>query len=90
MRDDADLAEGLRRSSKVGDSVSLPVHFPELAFDSPALFGGVHLDLQGACVRFNARFACSASASFLFLNECLALKSAENREVYMRVMVVGS
>jgi hypothetical protein len=30
-----------------------------MAFDSPGLVGGVHLDLQGACVRFNARFADS-------------------------------
>ena len=37
----------------------LRVHFPGMAFDLPGLGGDVSLDLQGACVRFNARFADS-------------------------------
>ena len=55
MRHDIDL-----RLNKAGDSVSLRVQFPGMAFDLPGLLGGVHFDLQGACVRFNARFADSA------------------------------
>jgi hypothetical protein len=31
-----------------------------MAFDLPGLVGSVHFDLQGACVRFNTRFADSA------------------------------
>jgi hypothetical protein len=55
MRYDVDL--GL---DEPGDPASLRVHFPGMAFDFPGLVGSVHFDLQGARVRFNARFADSA------------------------------
>jgi hypothetical protein len=42
------------------DPASLRVQLPRMAFDFPGLVGSVHFDLQGACVRFNARFADSA------------------------------
>ena len=59
MCHDIDLVGEFLELDEPGDPVSLRVQFPGMAFDLPGLVGGVHFDLQGACVRFNARFADS-------------------------------
>ena len=53
-----------------GHPASLRVHFPRMAFDFPGLVGGVHLDFQGAGIRFDAVVADSAFPVPLFRVHC--------------------
>ena len=55
MRHDVDLV-----LDEPGHPASFRVHFPGMAFDVLGLVGGIHFDLQGTRVRFNASFADSA------------------------------